>query len=466
MKSLFLMFAALCVVFGGTWIAKANTPINRPETLTEDATTAWYESGNRTVATASDEWYIDPEIPVNYVPVPGEDEVYMVINDSGNITGYRKRVQQSDGSWLWTDVETENNEYTPVEGVENLYLVTNAEGNESYQLYVRNEDDNTYTFVNADANGTPYYNGTDASSIADNFERVTGNIFAVYNENGIKEGYAERVQGSDGNYFWQATQPPTNSSLNGIGSLSESQNANNSHTGEETANGNAGTGSVPEQSTTTNPDGTYTVTMTQTETKTVDGQSVMTETTYYYTYAQDGTLLSTRKGESQEISRTPLGSSAATPDPALIQNTLDAELARISAEVTFNTDKAQEVLAALNAQRISQGLGQLTMDTSSDAYKLACVRAADMAIYRNASTASTLYGSLDDMVERWGIQHTETPAENVWGTPTKSAAEIHSRFQSIDAMRMTRMSQDYTHVGIAVVDTADEQTYIAEIYLD
>ena len=451
-------------------MAKANTPINRPETVDEEAQTAWYENGTTTVAAAGDEWYIDPEIPVNYVPVPGEDEVYMVVDDSGNITGYRKRVQQSDGSWLWTDVETDSSNYTPVEGAENLYSVTDEDGNTSYKLYVRNDDDNTYTFVDANENGTPYYNGMDATTIADNYEKVTGNIYAVYNNNGIKEGYAERVPnpGGDG-YIWQATQKPDISQLDGIGSLADSMNqqqSSNSAGDLSQSSSQSAQITPPPQTTTNNSDGTYTVTSTQTETKTVDGQSVMTQTTYYYTYAQDGTLISTRKGDTEVISSNPLGGdNNATPDPSLIQNTLDAELTRVSAEVTFNTSKAQEVLASLNAQRVSEGLPQLTMDTSSDAYKLACVRVADMAIYNNASTSSPTYGTLEDMVSRWSINHTKTPAENVWGTPTKSASEIHSRFQSIDAMRMTRMSSDYTHVGIAIVDV-NGQTYIAEVYLD
>ena len=123
-------------------------------------------------------------------------------------------------------------------------------------------------------------------------------------------------------------------------------------------------------------------------------------------------------------------------------------------------------MAALNAQRASQGLSQLTMDTSSDAYKLACIRAADMAIYNASSTTSAMYGTLNDMVNRWNVSHSKTPSENVWGTPSKSASEIHSRFQAVDGMRNLRMSAEYTSVAIAIVDTAEGQTYIAEIYLD
>lgn len=46
-----------------------------------------------------DEWKLDPEIPLNYMPVPGENELYMVIDNDGKIIGYRQRIKQIDGSW-------------------------------------------------------------------------------------------------------------------------------------------------------------------------------------------------------------------------------------------------------------------------------------------------------------------------------------------------------------------------------
>lgn len=72
-------------------------PINRPENVKEDTETPWYETKYQ-APKADDEWTLDPEIPLNYIPVPGEDELYMVVDDSGNITNYRKRVKQADGS--------------------------------------------------------------------------------------------------------------------------------------------------------------------------------------------------------------------------------------------------------------------------------------------------------------------------------------------------------------------------------
>lgn len=73
---------------------------------------------------------LDPEILENYLPVPGEDEVYMVIDEDGNIVQYRHRTQQKDGSWKWEDVTSEiPDNYEPVSGLKDVYKVVNADGN-------------------------------------------------------------------------------------------------------------------------------------------------------------------------------------------------------------------------------------------------------------------------------------------------------------------------------------------------
>lgn len=53
---------------------------------------------------AETDWILDPEIPVNYVPVIGLDETYMVLNDDGTVNRYRKRVKDEAGNWVWSDV--------------------------------------------------------------------------------------------------------------------------------------------------------------------------------------------------------------------------------------------------------------------------------------------------------------------------------------------------------------------------
>lgn len=449
------MFALLLVAFSLLWGYKMRHPINRPEAEEGELTTAWYEEGYTASLGTGDEWYMDPEIPSNYIPMPGQSDVYMVVDDSGNVLSYRKRKQLEDGSWQWDDVEMDSGtEMEPVDGVDDLFKVTDENGNESYKLYVRNEDDNTYCYVEADQNGDPYYDGADAEVIADNFKRVDGNIYAVYNEDGIREGYAERVKNAEGSFIWQNTDAPVLATISGLQTYSSLQEAAQQNAGIQN------TGSTRQN----NNDGSYTVKESYTETKTEDGYSVIYQTTVYSTYSQDGTLLQTKKEGPTEISRTAMSGSTGSADQSLIQSTLDGELARVSAKVTFDTAKAQEVLADLNAERSSQGLSQLSMDTGSDVYKLACIRAADMAIYNATSSTSQMYGTLGDMVARWGISCNGEPTENIWAAPVRSASEIHSRFQSVDTMRQIRMSSIYSSVGIAIVDT-DGRSYIAEIYL-
>ena len=103
MRRILIILCSLITVFAVSWAVKAKTPINRPSNLEEELETPWYEN-RYTSPIADDGWTLDPEIPLNYIPVPGEDELYMVVDDNGNITGYRHRTKQADGTWLWEDV--------------------------------------------------------------------------------------------------------------------------------------------------------------------------------------------------------------------------------------------------------------------------------------------------------------------------------------------------------------------------
>lgn len=67
------------------------------------------------------EWILDPEFPENYHPVSGEEELYTVIDNNGNIIQYRQRSQQADGLWLWQDVDPHIPEsYEAVEGINDI----------------------------------------------------------------------------------------------------------------------------------------------------------------------------------------------------------------------------------------------------------------------------------------------------------------------------------------------------------
>lgn len=461
MKKILILFMCLLSVFFAVWGVKAKTPINRPDNINDGTETAWYEN-RYTAPQAGDEWYLDPEIPLNYIPVPGEDELYMVVDDSGNITGYRHRTKQADGSWLWEDVNPDIPEnYEKVEGLEDVYKVTAADGSIEYYKYVRNEDD-TFCFVPVDENGKPLDDGKSAETIDDHYVHVDGNVYAVYNDDNVKMGYRERVKNQDGDYIWKVCDAPEIDTTVGNGSGfhgagNQAANGNGGSEGTKVLVGNSGGSSKKD-----NGDGTYTVTETTKNTVTENGYMTTYQTTVYSTYDRKGNLISTKKDGPYEISKVAAGNSGST-DSSKIASTLDGEMSRLSAKVSYDTAKAQEVLSKLNAERKSQGLKTLTMNTRAEAYKLACIKAADMAINDYSSSQSPLYGTLNDMVSRWGCS-TSHASENIWKASTKSAGEIHTRFQANEGSRKVRMSSGYSEVGIAVVEK-NGQTYVAEIYL-
>jgi len=82
----------------------------------------------------------------------------------------------------------------------------------------------------------------------------------------------------------------------------------------------------------------------------------------------------------------------------------------VSVGLSFNTKLANEVLAELNAERTAEGLPALSMDTSSEAYKLAQIRAADMGIYDHSDFNFPSYGTLAEVMARytpdsWCLRH-------------------------------------------------------------
>lgn len=461
MKSITITFALLLIAFFGSWGIKARVIVERPKNIDTGTTIPWYMAGSSS-PTVSDEWMIDPSIPDNYVPVPGEDELYMVVDTDGTIIGYKHRYLNDEGVWVWEDVNPDiPDNYELVAGSENLYKVTDENGNVSYYLYVRN-DDNTYAFVPCDEFGTPYYDGEDADIISENYVHEDGNIYTHYNDDGVKDGYAERVENEDGSYTWKNSDGVNRQTTAQTPSANSNNNSNNNSNSngnkieiDPNNNGNNSNKFV-------NDDGSYTTTNVSTNTVTEDGYNVTYKTTVTNTYDKDGNLIFTKTDGPEEVSRTAITASQ-TADTSLIKDTLDEEYSRVTALVGYNTELANEVLAKLNAEREAQGLSALSMSTSSEAYKLACIRAGDMAIYNYSSSTSDMYGTLDDMVSRWGCT-TANASENVWKTSNKTADDIHSRLQAYDGSRNVRMSDSYTEVGIAIA-TNNGQIYIAEIYL-
>lgn len=135
MRKLILLFCCLQIIFGSLWVVKAKSPDNRPDAYAygvDERAGAWWLQAED-LPNVNDEWYLDPEIPLNYIPVLGEQELYMVIGEDGRIEGYRRRNRQEDGSWLWEDVNSDiPDHYEAVEGLEDVYKVTNSDGTVQY----------------------------------------------------------------------------------------------------------------------------------------------------------------------------------------------------------------------------------------------------------------------------------------------------------------------------------------------
>lgn len=213
MKRLAVLFLILFGTFLGIWIYKIKTPIERPDEYEEgydiDAG-SWWNTGR---AEVDDSWRLDPEIPLNYIPVPGEYELYMVIDNDGKIIGYRKRTKQIDGSWLWEDVNPDiPDDYIPVEGLKDVYKVVSEDGTAKYYKYIRNADD-TFAFIEVDEKGNPIGREKDATTIDTKHVHITGNIYSELNDYGVVIGYDKRVDNGDGTFSWIPTQLPEMGSL-------------------------------------------------------------------------------------------------------------------------------------------------------------------------------------------------------------------------------------------------------------
>ena len=475
MKRILTIFLALLSTFISIWTVKAQTPSGHPDASGDYAAAAWV--GYDGTSEVSPEWILDPEIPENYLPVPGRKELYMVIDADGRITGYRQRTQQEDGSWLWEDVNPDIPEnYEPVSGLKDVYKVTAADGKVSYFKYIRNEDD-TFAFIPVDQHGNPLAETPKGNEIPVNYRRVTGNIYAVLNEYGVIVGYKERRSNADGTFTWVDCDKPVIKQSGGETSI-PGTTPNNS--GSTTNNPSVQTPQLPSNSNvldnsgsstpgtiiTPHSDGTYTETETLITTETAGGWTTTYQTIITRVYNERGVLLSTKKDGPKVLSKVKAGDDDPNaPDPSKIAKTLGEELARVSTGITYKSDLAKEVLNELNAERAAQGLSALRMDTGSNAYKMAQLLAADMAIYNHSDYDSPMYGTLADLLNRYGIK-SAIPSENTWKTTTsKNVGAIHARFMTLDGARQARMSGNYTNIGIAIVQR-NGYYYVCEILID
>lgn len=450
MKKLVIVFMVLLLCFCAIWVFKFKTPINRPEDEKPNTDTSddWR---NPELPEADSDWILDPEIPQNYIPVPGEDELYMVVDENGNIEKYRHREQQEDGSWMWEDVNPDIPDgYVPVEGLENVYKVTDKDGKVSYYKYIRNDDD-TFAFIPVDENGKelpPETDEDDNHKIPENYVRIKGNIYAVYNEHNVCIGYKERRQDDDGKYYWVDVEKPVQD--------------------EEPDDPTPTTPSVttptidvpditnpPDDPEPTVPDvdddpDTYTQIETVTSTEIKGDWRITYKTTITKVYTKDGDLISTKKDGPHEVSREKLAdSSGDAPDPSKIAATLQAEYARVSVGLVYKQELAEEIMVILNAERVAAGLPAMRLESGTSGQLLSAVRAADMAIYNHTDYDSPMYGTISDMCQRFGISGGDTH-EVVWRTTaTKDAEDIASRLQIMHSELF--LTESYTSIGLSIV---------------
>lgn len=312
MKKLLLILGALIAIFIVVWALRMGSPLtpNNPFVggLSSDA--PWWErlpSGE--TPQPDDSWTLDPEIPGNYIPVLGAEELYMVVNENGAIKEYRHRIKQTDGSWVWETVNPDiPQNYEPVEGLDNVYRVVEADGAVHYYRYHRNSDD-TYYFIEVDEQGNEIEKDiapTNNDGIPANYVRVDGtNVYAIYNEHGVLIGYKERVKTEDGSYGWRDCDAPS---------------AQGGGQGSSWGWGDIGNGGIPGAVVpgTTGQGGNITIingetgekkgyaeTRTTTETREENGFTVVYETTVTYEYDLQGSLIKTSKEGPTEINRFP-----------------------------------------------------------------------------------------------------------------------------------------------------------------
>ena len=124
MNKLIIILAVMLVVLGCVWFFKSTTPTeerNDTVNITEDD--KWWDTSLLSNIKTDTAWMLDPEIPVNYIPVIDQEEVYMVLNDDGTINRYRRRYKDEEGDWVWEDIIEDDMpvSFKPVPGEDNIF---------------------------------------------------------------------------------------------------------------------------------------------------------------------------------------------------------------------------------------------------------------------------------------------------------------------------------------------------------
>ena len=476
MKKLILTLAASVVVMGSVLYFKSTTPTKRNNTVeySKDAG-VWWDTTLWSNVKTDTEWILDPEIPVNYVPVIGLDETYMVLNDDGTVNRYRKRVKDDAGNWVWSDVIEDDMPVSFIPSIidDDIYTYIGSGGEEEYYRYVRNGDD-SYAFVPVDENGNDVgYEFPKGDSFPENFVLVEDNLYASLDDHGVIIKLWERYINELGAVKWQELRLPYQTAGSGVINPSYTHLSPDvtDMTGKMAPETTSSTQTLTVTTATELPDGitlldgqTYN-TETFTESKTAGGWKVTYKTVYTYIYNSDGSLYATHKDGPNEIERVQIFEqhSQLSADAAAIETNIQAEVIRVSTGFDYKRDIASSVLAGLNADRAKSGLSPLTMTYDSDAGRLSTIFAADMAKYNYGDIESPLYGTIEELAKRYGID--KAVSINVWRCGEKSADEINTRLRTAESSRNVRMDDSKVNVGIAIVAN-NGFFYIAEVFTD
>ena len=289
MNKLLIILAILIVIMGLVWYFKSTVPAERNDSVTYNkGAGVWWDTTLWANVKTDSNWILDPELPVNYVPVIGMDETYMVLNEDGTVNRYRKRVKDEAGNWVWSDIIEDDMpvSFVPSPIDDDIFTFIGSSGEEEYYRYVRNAD-NSCAFVPVDETGADVgYAVPQGDSLPENFVLVEDNIYASLDDHGVIIKLWERNVNDLGAVCWQEIHRPYQ--IAGSGATVPYSERVDTHLSPDTTQ--TTTAEPVATGKTELPGGiellsgqTYT-TETFTESKTTGGWKVTYETIYIYIY--------------------------------------------------------------------------------------------------------------------------------------------------------------------------------------
>lgn len=120
-----------------------------------------------------------------------------------------------------------------------------------------------------------------------------------------------------------------------------------------------------------------------------------------------------------------------------------------------------EVIKLVNSERAKAGLPPLT--TKEELSQAAYCKAQDMADKNYFSHISPTYGSLFEMLEKFGITYT-TAGENI-AMGQNTPAEAMNAWMNSSRHRANILNSSYTNIGVGLAANKNGQKYWAQIFI-